>query len=190
MKGKHILITLCCALPFCLSAIVIAFDWKINPEAKVRFTARGLLGKKVLGTLTFGKHSVIFDTNNLQESSMYISIPVSSINTGNSARDKHLKKKDFFAADSFPDITFRSHTFNQIGPHSYEVWGFLKIKKTEKQISIPFTFTKSGSEGEFIGSFNINRMEYDLGSKYKRSIAQEVYIQLKVPVLQQELFGP
>lgn len=182
MKYKHLSIALCCAVIFSVSALVVAPEWKINPGTKVQFTVAGLFGKQVHGSLDLGEHSILFDTNRLEDASMYVTIPLSSINTGNKSRDKHLKKKDFFEADSFPHIIFKSQTFTLVSPKNYTVSGILKIKNIERQTTIPFTFVKSGSQGEFVGSFDVNRMDYGIGRKYKRGIGKEVHIALKVPV--------
>ena len=59
-------------------------------------------------------------------------IDVASLTTENSKRDGHLKSPDFFDAEQFPNILFKSRTVNKIGTDEYEVIGDLTIKGITK----------------------------------------------------------
>ena len=67
---------------------------------------------------------------------MEANIRVSSIDTENAKRDGHLKSPDFFDAEQFPNILFKSRTVNKLGTDEYEVIGDLTIKGITKTIKI------------------------------------------------------
>src|SRR4029077_12552742 len=52
--------------------------------------------------------TVVFDKDNPSKSSVELSVPIESLDTHNSIRDKSLKSPDFFDAKQFPTLTFKS----------------------------------------------------------------------------------
>jgi len=92
-----------------------------------------------------------------------VDVDVSTINTNNPDRDRHLKSDDFFNAEQFPMISFRSSSFD-----GETLTGDLTIRDVTRQVSLqvdsngtavdPYGQTKAGFEltGE------INRKEYGL----------------------------
>ena len=69
---------------------------KVTEQFKDGIAVTGLDGK------------INFDGKNLKDASVEVSIDVASIDTDNEKRDGHLRTSDFFMADSFPKITFKS----------------------------------------------------------------------------------
>jgi len=51
---------------------------------------------------------VNFDAKNMSNSTVEFSAKATSVDTGVAGRDNHLRNKDFFEVEKFPDITFRS----------------------------------------------------------------------------------
>lgn len=167
------------------SAFMMATSWGVAQGAKARFTIDGTLGVDVSGTLDFTKSTIIFDPEDPEKASMAVTLSVASINTGIDKRDNHLRSADFFEAATYPEITFRSTVVKKTGANSYSVTGKLTIKKTTKEDTIPFTFTKGADDkGMFEGKFNISRIGYGVGGK-RGNMGDEVRIDLKVPVIPQ-----
>jgi polyisoprenoid-binding protein YceI len=68
-------------------------------------------------------------------------IDPSSIDTGDSKRDEHLKSKDFFEVEKHKEITFNSSTIgkaNHAGIH--ELWGELTMVGITKNIKLAVEF--------------------------------------------------
>jgi polyisoprenoid-binding protein YceI len=66
-------------------------------------------------------------------------IRAASIDTGEEQRDQHLRSEDFFAADTYPEIAFRS---TQVEPHDgnrFRVVGDLTIRDTTDQVELEAT---------------------------------------------------
>jgi polyisoprenoid-binding protein YceI len=61
---------------------------------------------------------------------------VSSINTDNEARDKHLKSPDFFDAEKYPTVTFKSKTITKGTGNSYKATGDLTMHGVTKSIDL------------------------------------------------------
>jgi polyisoprenoid-binding protein YceI len=87
----------------------------------------------------------------------------SSINTGSADRDNHLKSADFFNAEEFPEITFKSTQFN-----AGELVGNLTIKGITKEIKLDVDFGGLGKDpwgntkAGFSVSGKINRKDFGL----------------------------
>jgi polyisoprenoid-binding protein YceI len=67
----------------------------------------------------------------LTDSSVKVSINVKSIDTKDQKRDKHLRTKDFFDVDAFPQMTFSSTSIKQSQATKadiYEINGNLTVK--------------------------------------------------------------
>lgn len=81
--------------------------------------------------------TIEFDNENPENSTLNVSIPVASIDSGVDKFDEHLVSADFFDAENYPTITFTSTNINQALMGSGAVIGDLTIKGMTK----PVTFT-------------------------------------------------
>lgn len=61
-------------------------------------------------------------------------IKTASINTRTEARDKHLINPDFFDAEKYPEITFKSTSVTDVTPQSAKLNGVLSMHGVEKPI--------------------------------------------------------
>ncbi len=91
----------------------------------------------------FNKFSGNFmiDPNDAGKCSFALTITVESIDTNNSARDKHLRSGDFFNAEQFPAISFKSTSVKTI-KDGYQVEGDLTMHGVTKPVS--FTLVGGG----------------------------------------------
>ncbi len=110
---------------------------------------------------------VTFDAANPSKNSVELSVPVESIDTHNDKRDQHLKSPDFFNAQQFPMLTFKSTKIEGSGD-TYKVTGDLTIHGVTKPITIDFKKggEGKGGKGEVRGGgearFAIKRSDYDM----------------------------
>ena len=116
------------------------------------------------GTFTKVSGTIDFDENNLDSCKFKITIPVSSIDTGNALRDKKAQTAEWFDAANYPNIKFTSKSVTKDG-EKYNVKGDLTLKGTKKEITIPLTYTKKDNKITFKGTFTINRITFGVGKK-------------------------
>lgn len=77
-------------------------------------------------------------------SSVNVTIPLSSLNTNVAALDEHLKKPDFFDAEKYPNITFKSTKVQALGKNKYKITGNLTVKDVTKPVVLDATLNKQG----------------------------------------------
>ena len=58
--------------------------------------------------LGLGTGTIVFDDKDPSKSSVDVTLPLANLDTHVSALDEHLKKPDFFDADKYPTVTFKS----------------------------------------------------------------------------------
>ncbi|RYG02355.1 MAG: YceI family protein, partial [Chitinophagaceae bacterium] len=147
-------------------------------ESKITFKIKNL-GFNTNGSFSGITGKINFDETKPAESSMEVSIPAKTVNTDNNKRDNHLRSDDYFDVKNYPDIRFVSTSItagNKKG--EYVVKGKLTIKKTTKEISIPFTATASTGGFRFSGEFSINRRDFGVGGG--STISDNLDVQLDV----------
>ena len=93
---------------------------------------------KVTGKFTDFSITLINDEKDIKESSVSVVIKTASINTGIAARDNHLRTADFFDAEKYPEITFKSSSIVKKGKQLIAV-GTFTMHGVSKEISLPFT---------------------------------------------------
>jgi polyisoprenoid-binding protein YceI len=109
-----------------------AQEVKVNSkEAVINFN---YLSEETKGTFSNVTALISLDTENLNSSSISGEAEVATINTGNVARDKHLKSKTYFNVTAFPKITFKSKSIVKIEEH-YEASGTVNIKGFNKPVT-------------------------------------------------------
>ncbi|MFF2962958.1 YceI family protein [Streptomyces sp. NPDC057963] len=144
-------------------------DYTIDPaHSSIGFTVRHAMVTNVRGT--FGEHegSLKLDGHNPAESTASIQVKIASIDTGIADRDGHLVSGDFFDAEKFPLMTFRSTRAEQLGGDTYRVTGDLTIKDVTRPLAIDLEFNGSATDvyGNervgFEGSADILRSDWGL----------------------------
>ncbi len=112
-----------------------------------------------------------FSPDNLEESSISVEVMVGSIDTDNEKRDGHLQSDDFFNAEKYPKMTFKSSKITSEGDNNFVAHGQLTIKDVTKDVELPFTLLgvkdhpmKENTKVAGIkGSLTIDRTTYDVG---------------------------
>lgn len=132
-------------------------------DAKITFTIENA-GISVDGSLKDASGTIQFNPANLSASAMDVSVPVSTLKTGNSMRDGHLKKKEYFDAAAYPSIQMKSKFF---GKQEAVFRGYftLTMKGVSKDVLVLFTQTQKNNRIFLEGNFELNRRDFGVGSK-------------------------
>jgi len=136
-------------------------------------------GITVNGSFSGLRGDVMFTKNDPGQASFSASVDAASINSGISARDRHVKKPDYLYVEKFPRISFVSEKITQGDNGQYIVTGKLSIKDKSKLISFPFMVQAENGGERFTGSFTIDRREFDVGG-YSISLSDNLTIFLSV----------
>jgi polyisoprenoid-binding protein YceI len=136
--------------------------WNIDTiHSTVGFTIRHLMVSKVHGLFTKWQGSLEWDDQNPAGASAQATIDVSSIDTREPGRDTHLRSPDFFDAEKFPQITFKSTKVEPAGAGEFKVTGDLTMHGVTKPIVL---------DVEYAGSANHPQMGQRIGFSAKTSI--------------------
>ncbi|MFC9247112.1 YceI family protein [Streptomyces sp. NPDC057136] len=122
-------------------------DYVIDPaHSSIGFTVRHAMVTNVRGS--FGEHegSLTLDGANPANSAASIDVKIASIDTGIADRDGHLVSGDFFDAETFPVMSFRSTSAEQLGGDTYRVTGDLTIKDVTRPLAIDLEFNGSATD--------------------------------------------
>lgn len=162
----------------------------------VGFAVRHLGIALVRGIFKDFRGTVDFDADNRSNSSVEFSANIESLDTGNSVRDKHVKSKDFFDAEIYPEMSFQSASLDQFGI-DWILTGDLTIKGITKQISFPFSMTGGisdpwgGTRFGIAAETTIDRREFGINfgntlPSGALDIANDVLIELHFEVIKEE----
>jgi len=119
--------------------------YKIDPgHSQVGFSIRHFFSK-VPGRFNEFEGAILHDDKNPANSSVEVTIKTGSIYTNNDRRDGHLKSADFFAADSFPAMTFKSTKVTPGTDGKMKVDGNLTIRGVTRPVTLDATFLGAGA---------------------------------------------
>lgn len=145
--------------------------WTIdNTHSGVGFQIRHFVSK-VRGKFKDVKGTITADESAWQDGVIDVEIATASISTDNDRRDGHLKSPDFFAADSFPVIRFKSTRIERSGDNA-KIHGTLTMRGVTRPVVLDGTLTgiMKSAQGDRIGfeaSTTVNRVDY--GVKWNRA---------------------
>jgi polyisoprenoid-binding protein YceI len=142
-------------------------------DSKVKFEIGNMGFKTVEGSFSNIQGDIQFNSNNVNESSFNVCIPVNTVNTENEKRDEHLLADDFFHQEKYPNICFVSTKISKT-KEGFVAEGTLSIKGIEQTVSIPFTY----SDKTYNGSLELERLDYGLGPNGGFMIAKTVTLSI------------
>jgi polyisoprenoid-binding protein YceI len=142
-----------------------AGTWAIDPvHSEVGFTARHMMVSKVRGRFTTFSGEIVLGDSPLQ-SSVTATIDLTSINTGNEQRDRHIRSADFFEVDKYTTMTYRSTGVRAEGDH-YIVDGELTLKDVTREVPLTLELNGfgpdpyGGTRAGFTATTEINRRDF------------------------------
>lgn len=100
---------------------------------------------KVNGKFTDFAITLTNDEKDITKSAVSVVIKATSVNTGITARDNHLKTADFFDVEKYPEITFQSKRIEKKGKQLVAV-GTFTMHGVSKEIALPFAITGTNSD--------------------------------------------
>ena len=128
--------------------------WTIDPvHSGAEFAVKHMMVSTVKGRFRSLEGAVHIDEENPTASSVIASIDVASIDTNEPQRDAHLRSADFFDAERFPKMTFRSTWVEQVDETKWKVFGELTMRGVTKEVVLD---TEYG--GQIKDSFGKQRM--------------------------------
>jgi polyisoprenoid-binding protein YceI len=173
------------------AAAQTASKWTVDKlHSNVRFTVTHMLVAETEGVFKVFDGTVEHTKADWSDAKINFTVDVNSINTDNEYRDKHLKSDDFFNAEKFPVMTFKSTSFKPLGGNKYELNGELTIRDVTKPVKFDVSFggiakgSKTDKAG-FKATATVNRFDYNL--KWDRAtetggliVGKEVEISVRI----------
>ncbi|MFJ8051919.1 YceI family protein [Streptomyces luteogriseus] len=144
-------------------------DYTIDPaHSTIGFVARHAMVTNVKGSFQDFTGTLHLDGTDPSQSTASLDVVMDSIETGNADRDGHLKSADFFKADEFPAMTFRSTKAEALGGDDYRITGDLTILGITRPLAIDLEFNGAAKDPfgnervGFEGKAEILRSEWGL----------------------------
>jgi len=118
-----------------IAPVTAAATWNLDPAHSVaEFKVKHMMISNVRGQFSGISGKMTLDENDLANSAVEATIDVNSISTGDANRDGHLKTGDFFEAEKYPSMTFRSTDVRRKGDGELAVTGDLTIRGVTRPV--------------------------------------------------------
>lgn len=170
--------------------------WILDPtHTNIEFTVTHMGLFDVTGAFNTFEGTMTSEDDNFETTQAQTTIQVASIDTENADRDAHLKSDDFFAVESFPELTFVSKEMNKIDDKRYKMTGDITIRGTTKPIILDVIY-----KGRITDAFGNDRIGFtatgklnrkDFGLKWSKMtegvavVSDEVQITIKAQLVNQ-----
>jgi polyisoprenoid-binding protein YceI len=176
------------------------YTGQLDPvHSSVEFSVKHMMMTTVRGRFKKVSATVTVNEGRPERSSVYVEIDTASVDTGAPDRDAHLRSPDFFDAERFPKITFRSKRIEGVprseGDH-FRISGDLTIRDTTMQTVLDVEFEGRGTDpwgnerAGFSATTEIDRRDW--GLRWNQAIetggilvANKVRIEAEVQVVRQ-----
>ena len=156
---------------FALSALVVSAQTKWNVDkthSNVKFSVAHLVISEVDGAFKSFNGSLTSTKPDFSDAAIEFTVDVNSVNTDNEMRDGHLKGDDFFNAEKYPQMSFKSTSFKKVKGNVYVLTGNLTIRDVTKKAVFNVTYGGTAKDGYgntkagFKASTTIDRLAYNL----------------------------
>jgi len=125
--------------------------WQLDPaHSSAEFKVKHMMMTTVRGRFKDLQATLRGDRDNPKDAGVDVRIRVDSIDTGVEDRDKHLRSADFFNAEAYPEITFRSKRIEGKPPKEegdeFTLVGDLQIADTTMEITLDCEYEGRGTD--------------------------------------------
>ncbi len=152
------------AMTLAATGVVRAAEYTIDSShSAIGFQVRHMAISKVNGSFNSFEGGFVFDKNDPSVWQAEVTIDAASIDTGNEKRDDHLRSPDFFDADQFPALTFRSTSVTMAKGGQGTVTGDLTVHGVTRPVTLEVEFL-----GEVADPWGNQRAGFSLRGKINR----------------------
>jgi len=150
-----------------------------TPESTVNFIGSKVTGSHEGGFKTVSGHFTVKD-GILVGNDHSVVIDMESLWSDDDKLTTHLKNKDFFEVETYPEATFVATSLVQSTDNEYEVSGNFTLHGVTKNITFPATAVEEGGSVKIDSTFNINRKDFGItySGMSDNAIRDEVVISL------------
>lgn len=155
-------------------------------HAEIGFKVKHMLVSKTGGKFTTFSGKIDFDSAKKELVSAKCTIEAASVDTSNGKRDAHLKNKDFFNVEKFPNITFESTGVKKQADGTFALTGNLSILGNTKAVELPVTVNGPINDPYgmkrigFETSTSLNRRDFGLTHGKAVTIGDVVTVEISV----------
>ena len=148
--------------------------WKNDPpHSQLAFTVRHLGIADVSGVFNDFDVTVNSSKPDFSDAVFELSAKVASIDTRVEARNNHLKSADFFDAEKYPTLHFKSTSLKTTGKNTYQLTGDLTLHGITKPVTMDLEYngtienpmSKKPTAGFQLTGI-INRSDFNLGNGF------------------------
>jgi polyisoprenoid-binding protein YceI len=175
------------ALAFC-TTLLFAQDWTLDKgHASVGFIVPYMGVSELAGN--FGKFDAKISSSkdDFSDAVIEFTAEVASISTGHVSRDNHLKSDDYFGAEKFPTVTFKSTSVKKTSGDNYKISGELTMRGVTKSITLdavikgPVEARDKKAIGVTVTGI-VKRVEHGVGPAGPR-IGEEIHLRVSGPFM-------
>lgn len=165
-----------------LSAFTTLTNWKNDKaHSQLGFTVTHLGISEISGTFNDFDVAVTSSKPDFSDAVFELKAKVASIDTRIEARDNHLKSADFFDAEKFPEMSFKSTGIKKNGKNSYKLTGDLTLHGVTKPVTLNLIYkgtvenpmSKKPTAG-FEVTGVIKRSDFALGNNFPAPMISDV----------------
>ena len=110
-------------------------EWALDTNhSNLRFSISLIMLSEVDGSFKMKEATIKSLKDDFSDATVTMVADVKSIDTDVDARDQHLRSADFFDADKFPTITFKSKSFKKVADKKYKIEGDLTMHGSTKPV--------------------------------------------------------
>ena len=171
--------------------------WVVDPvHSKVNFSIEHLVISEVDGTFKQFAGSMVTGKDDFTDAKISFEIEVGSISTDNDQRDGHLQSEDFFYAEKYPKISFKSTAFEKTGGNNYVLKGNLTMRGVTRPVTLAVKYGGQVVDGYgntragFKVTGTLKRMDYGIAWNNKTEhgsliVGEEVELKINLELIKQ-----
>ncbi|WP_158799646.1 YceI family protein [Pedobacter sp. L105] len=180
MKKLLVLLVVASSALFAFKAVEPSTWVADKSHSKLGFVITHLMMTDVEGSFTNFESTIVASKPDFSDAVINLSADISSVKTEDEKRDAHIKSADFFDAEKYPKLIFKSTSLKKVSATKYKLNGMLTLHGVTKAVVLDATLrgvmanpmSKKETAG-FKVTGTLKRADFGIGSKYPNAIVSD-----------------
>ncbi len=134
-----------------------------SSHSSIGFSVKHMMITTVRGSFNEFSGTINLDEQNFENSTVEATAQVASLDSRDAKRDEHLRSSEFFAANEYPTLTFRSTRIANVKSDSFDLVGDLTIHGVSKEVTF-----KATREGAGVSPWGVKVYAFSAEAKINR----------------------